>query len=142
MVGNMNFPLQQSQDITRRIANLFSSGKKWRGWMETLPQAPHEHHIPIITRGNFTHLIQKTNAADIERKVKNNTARQLCLSLQLRTEDARMKVILDSLVHLVEANEISFSSYVNKLDHLYPELMKSLDANLKARVTSLLNHSN
>ena len=137
----MNFPLQTSHDFTKRIANLFSGGKKWRGWMDTLPPAPHEHHVPMISRGNFTQLIQKTNAADIERKVKNNTAKQLCLSLQMRTEDQRMKIILDSLVHLVEANEISFSAYVNKLDHLYPELMKSLDVNLKARVTSLLNHS-
>lgn len=137
----MNFPLQNSQELTKRIANLFSAGKKWRGWMETLPPAPHEHHIPMVTRGNFAHLIQKTNAADIERKVKNNTARQLCLSLQMRTDDERMKIILDSLVHLVEANEISFSAYVNKLDHLHPDLMKSLDVNLKARVTSLLNHS-
>jgi len=137
----MNLSNYSSQDLTRRIASLFAGSKKWRGWMDTLPVAPHEHHAPMITRSSVAQLIQKTNASDIERKVRNNTTRQLCLSLQMQAGDERTKVILDSLAQLVEANEISFSAYVNKLDHLYPEQMKALDANLKARITSLLNHS-
>ncbi len=137
----MSLHTQTTQDFTRRIANLFSGGKKWRGWMETLPQAPHEYHAPMITKTALAHLVQRANAHDIERKIRDNTARQLCVSLCMQIGDARTKVILESLVHLVEANEISFSAFVNKLDHLYPEHMKLLDRNLRARITSLLNHT-
>jgi hypothetical protein len=137
----MNFHVQSTSDFTRRIANLFSGGKKWRGWMETLPQAPHEYHAPMISKQVLSQLVQKTSAHDIERKIRDNTARQLCVSLCMKIDDVRTKVILESLVHLVEANEISFSAFVNKLDHLYPEHMKALDINLRARVTSLLNHA-
>lgn len=137
----MNLHKVSSADLTSLITNLFSSGKKWRGWMETLPQAPHEYHTPMITKQALSQLVKKTNAQEIECKIRDNTARQLALSLGMKIDDGRTQVILDSLVHLVEANEISFSAYVNKLDHLYPDAMKSLDINLRARVTSLLNHA-
>ncbi|MFZ4124580.1 MAG: hypothetical protein ACOYJ2_00720 [Rickettsiales bacterium] len=138
----MNFHNVSTTDLTRRITSLFAGSKKWRGWMETLPQqAPHEYHAPMVTKQALSQLVQKTNAHDIECKIRDNTARQLALSLGMRIGDTRTQVILDSLVHLVEANEISFSAYVNKLDHLYPDAMKSLDINLRARVTSLLNHT-
>ncbi len=137
----MNLQNVSTADLTRRITSLFAGSKKWRGWMETLPQAPHEYHAPMITKQALSQLVQKTSSFDIERKIRDNTARQLALSLGMRIGDTRTQVILDSLVHLVEANEISFSAYVNKLDHLYPEAMKSLDINLRARVTSLLNHT-
>ncbi|MFN8929361.1 MAG: hypothetical protein ACK5WQ_03220, partial [Alphaproteobacteria bacterium] len=63
----------------------------------------------------------------------------LGLSLRLQLGDAQERVMLESLIHLVEVNELSFPELIEKLDHLYPEAMMRLDRHLKARITSMLD---
>jgi hypothetical protein len=139
----MQTSFHTSYDFTHRIFHFFQTGRKTRRASAATRafHAPHEHHSPMMVRTALVYLLQKSAAHSIEQKIRDHTARQLSLSLKLCSDDAHMHAVLESLLPLVEANEISFAAFVNKLDHLYPDAMKGLDVHLKLRVTSLLQHS-
>jgi hypothetical protein len=125
------------RDFSRRIYDLFTNSMKWWGMVESTP-APHEYHVRMASHAAVG-LVQMTQAAPLQDKVKLQTTRQLGLSLRLQLSDAQERVMLESLTHLVEVNELSFAELVQKLDHLYPEAMRRLDRHLKARITSLID---
>ena len=125
------------RDFGRRIYDLFTSPMKWWGVMESAP-APHEYHVRMARHATVG-LMQVTPALQLHDKVKLHTVRQLGLSLRLQLSDAQERVMLESLMHLVEVNELSFSVLIEKLDHLYPQAMLRLDRHLKARITSLID---
>ena len=125
------------RDFGRRIYDLFTSPMKWWGMVESAP-APHEYHVRM-SRHASVGLMQVTPALQLHDRVKLHTTRQLGLSLRLQLGDAQERVMLESLIHLVEVNELSFPELIKKLDHLYPEAMLRLDRHLKARITSMLD---
>jgi hypothetical protein len=128
----------EAREFSRRLQDFLAAPRKWLGAAGS-GSAPHEYHTRMVYRAAVVGLIQATGSASLQDKILRQTVQQLGLGLRLQLVDAHECAMLESLLHLVEVNELEFTALIIKCDHLYPEQMRRLDWHLRARITSLLD---